>query len=88
MKNGKSTASMVLGIVGIILSLIPVVGLPVNATGLMLGIKARKQRKNKRATAGFVMCIVGLSLTDVNMILGAIFGALECAKRIRIENEI
>lgn len=73
--NGKATASMTLGIIGLIFWLIPLFGAPITIVGLVLGVKAQGIEKSTKGTAGIVMCIIGLVLTIINAAIGAYMGA-------------
>ena len=73
--NGLAIASMVIGIVNLITCCLPILGFPVSITGLVLGILSRNSEKKKMAVAGIIMCAIGLVLTIVNAILGAVMGA-------------
>ncbi|MBR2427436.1 MAG: hypothetical protein IKB16_11935 [Lentisphaeria bacterium] len=64
----KSTASFVLGIIGCIVWLIPLIGFPVTIVGLILGIR-------RKYTVGITLNVIGLSLTLVNSAVGAVLGA-------------
>ena len=74
--SSKATASLVLGIIGLIAWFLPIVGFPVTIVGLVLGIKGMKSIKRDRAVAGVVLSIIGLVATVINSALGAIMGAL------------
>ena len=63
----KSTASLVLGIVGCIAWLIPLIGFPVTIVGLILGIR-------RKYTVGIILNVIGFSLTLVNSAVGAVLG--------------
>jgi hypothetical protein len=73
--EGKATASLVLGIVGMIAWFIPLFGLPITIVGLVMGIKASKSKKRGMAKAGVVLCIIGLVLTIINAAIGAYMAA-------------
>lgn len=60
--QGKAVASLVLGIVGIVFGFY-LVGLPCAVVGLVLGILAKRQHAGGIATAGIVLCAVGLALS-------------------------
>lgn len=70
--GGKSIASFVLGLVGIIAWLIPLFGYPVTIVGLSLGCIARKEEKNTYSLVGIILCIITLVLTLINSIMGVI----------------
>lgn len=61
--NGKSVAGMVLGILSLMAWILPLVGYPISITGLVLSIKGKQETRGGIAKAGFVMSIIGLSLT-------------------------
>ena len=69
-----ATTALVLGIIGMIAWIIPIIGLPIQIVGLVKGIKAMKAGKSGKATAGVVLCIIGLVLTTINAALGAYLG--------------
>ncbi len=64
-KKQKSVASLVLGLCGIVAWIIPLFGLPVTITGLVLGIR-------KRYAPGIVLNAIFLLFSVVNSILGVI----------------
>lgn len=70
--NGKSIASFVLGLVGLIAWLLPLVGYPVTIVGIILGCLARKTEKNGFNLAGIILSIIALVLTLGNSCLGVI----------------
>jgi len=65
-------ASLVLGILGAVAWLLPLFGYPINIVGLILGILAKKKRMSGMATAGIILTIIGLVLTIINSVAGAI----------------
>ena len=69
--SGKAKASMILGLVGILAWILPIVGLPVTITGLVFGIRARNSSESGKATAGMVLCSIFLFVSLVNAALGA-----------------
>lgn len=71
-KKGFSKASMILGICGLLAWCIPLFGLPVGITGLVLGILGIKKGGKKMAIAGIVLCAITLVLSLINAILGAV----------------
>ena len=64
----KSTASLVLGLIGLIAWIIPLFGFPVTIVGLILGIK-------KKYTVGIVLNVITLMLTVASSAIGAYMGA-------------
>ena len=73
--SGKATTSMVLGLVGIVAWLLPIIGLPVTITGLVFGIRARNSAGRSKAIAGIVLCSIFLTASVVNAAIGAYMGA-------------
>lgn len=70
--NTKATTPLVLGIIGLLAWIIPLIGLPVTIIGLVKGIKASPSTKR---TVSIVLCIIGLVLTIINGAIGAYTGA-------------
>lgn len=70
--SGKSIASFILGLVGLIAWLLPLVGYPVTIVGLILGCLARKKEKNGFNLTGIILSIITLILTLGNSCLGVI----------------
>lgn len=70
--NGKSIASLVLGIVGMIAWLLPLVGYPITIVGIILGCLGRKESKSGMSLAGLILSIIALVLTLGNSCLGVI----------------
>lgn len=68
--NGKSIASLVLGICGFLGCCIPIVGVICGIVGLSLGVKAKNENPNSMATAGIVLSIITLVLSVINWIAG------------------
>ena len=66
--ENKSTASLVLGIISLIVWLLPLAGFPVSIIGLVLGIR-------KKYTVGTVLNVIGLMLCVANSAIGAFMGA-------------
>jgi hypothetical protein len=73
--SGKATAGLVLGILGMILWLIPILGMPVLITGLVLSVRSLNSTKRSKALAGMILCILGLVLCVANAAVGAYLGA-------------
>ena len=70
-KRKLCVSSLVLGIVGVVFSLIaPVAAYSCAIPGLVIGIK--KSRRNYSASAGIVLNIVAISLALINSVLGII----------------
>ncbi|MEW6025730.1 MAG: DUF4190 domain-containing protein [Planctomycetota bacterium] len=73
--DGLVIASLVLGIIGLIAWCLPIFGLPVTITGLVLGIKGLNSSKRGMAIAGIVMSSLGLLFSLANAAWGAYLGA-------------
>ena len=73
--RGKATASLVLGLVAIVGWCIPLVGVPLTITGLVLGIKGLGSSRRGMAIAGITLCTIFLMLSIVNAGIGAYLGA-------------
>jgi hypothetical protein len=73
--GGKAIASLCLGLFGLIAWFLPIIGFPVTITGLVLGIKSLNGARKGMATAGIVLCIIGLIATTGNAAIGAYLGA-------------
>lgn len=63
MGQGKAVASLVLGIIGVVLCQIVFISLPCQIIGLILGILAKRQRAGGMAIAGIVLSCVGLAFS-------------------------
>ncbi len=68
----KATWALILGGLGMVAWCLPIIGLPVNMAGLILGLTSLRAPNRMAAVAGVVLSSIGLVLTIVNMILGAI----------------
>lgn len=66
--NSYATASLVLGILGVIFCSVPLLGSALNIIGLVLAVKSRKVSYCGKGTAGLVLTIIGLSLSSIALI--------------------
>jgi hypothetical protein len=73
--GGKAIAALCLGLFGLIAWFLPIIGFPVTITGLVLGFKSLGGPRRGMATAGIVLCIIGLVFTTANAAIGAYLGA-------------
>jgi len=73
--GGKAIASLCLGLFGLIAWILPIIGFPTTITGLVLAIKSLSGPRKGMATAGLVLCIIGLVATTINAAIGAYLGA-------------
>ncbi|WP_017752526.1 DUF4190 domain-containing protein [Clostridium tyrobutyricum] len=74
-KSKKGIIALILGVIGLIAWALPVIGAPVTIIGLILGIKGRNTNRKKLATAGIILCIIGLFATVVNGAIGSYKGS-------------
>jgi len=72
---GHPVASLVLGIIGLFVWILPIFGLPVTITGLVFGINALKRPAKGMAIAATIICSIGLLLSVANFAWGAYLGA-------------
>lgn len=72
--NGKATAGLVLGLIGLIAWFIPLFGAPIAITGLVLSIIGIKSEKQTKAIVGTILCSLALIATVINALLGAYLG--------------
>lgn len=59
---GKATASMVLGIIGMVAWIVPLVGVPVTTLALVFGISNRHSARRGQAIAGIVLACISIPL--------------------------
>jgi hypothetical protein len=64
----------VLGCIGLVGWILPIIGLPVTITGLVYGVKSKNLGGTGTATLGIVLCIIGLTLSVINAAIGAYMG--------------
>lgn len=70
-KPGFAIAGLVLGSVGFIAWIFPLLGYPVTIVGLVMSAKGVKSSMKGMAIAGLVLCIITLCMTLGNSCLGA-----------------
>ena len=73
--GGKAVTSLVLGIVGMLAWLLPIIGLPVAITGLVFGVRSLNSVNKGMAFAGLTLSIIGTVLSIINASIGAYMGA-------------
>jgi len=73
--TGKATAGMVLGIIGLIFWCVPILGLPITITGMVLSKLGMRSTNRGQALAGMIMSIIGLFFSIVNGAWGAYLAA-------------
>ena len=71
------TVALILGIVGLVAWLYPVVGLPISIIGIIFGIIAAitKPPQRRKAIVGIILCLIGIILNLVvsTFIVGKFF---------------
>ena len=67
--NSYGIASLVLGIVSIVLCWVPVLGLASGIVGIIMAVKQRKISSNGITTTGLITSIVGTALSAIYMII-------------------
>lgn len=67
--SGKATASMVCGIISLILWCIPIAGLALSIVAITLGNKSKDSINGGRAKAGCIMGYIGLAISIVIWVL-------------------
>ncbi len=71
--NGHGIASLILGIVSIVFSWVPFLGLVSGIVGIVLSIKQRKISPNGIATGGLVTSIIGIVISAIYSIFWLFF---------------
>lgn len=74
-KKDRALASLILGIIGILAWIFPLVGFPVTIIGLVFGINSLKGKRRGMAITGIILCAIFLLATSINSIIGAYKGA-------------
>jgi len=69
--SGMAIASLVLGIVGLVLCWVPLLGLAASIVGLILGIKGQRSTGKGMAIAGIVLSSIGLFISAIIFIAWA-----------------
>ncbi len=72
--GGKAIASLVLGILGLVVWILPIIGLPVTIIGVVQGAKALHSRQRGMAIAGLILSVIGLVAAAINAAIGAYLG--------------
>lgn len=75
-KSDRPALSLVLGILGLFLWLIPLLGLPITMAGLIQGIKAYKEETSRLALAGAIVSGLGLGATCLCLLWDVCSGTL------------
>ncbi len=70
-RSGTAIVAFVLGIVGLIAWLLPILGFPITITGILLGIRSLKSNNRQLSTAGIILSIIFLLATIINSAFGA-----------------
>jgi hypothetical protein len=75
-KSGLAIGSLVCGILSLCAWLLPFCGGPIALAGIILGVLGMKSSKKSLAIAGLVMAAIGIILTIINAIAGAILAPM------------
>ena len=67
----KAKAGFILGLVGILAWLLPIVGLPVTLCGIVFSAMGLSSSARGKARAGLILSVIFLVLTILNAIAGA-----------------
>lgn len=70
-KDGQATTGFVLGIIGLITWIIPLIGLPVCIIGAVCGGNGLPSTKQKQAVSGIIMSVIGCTAGLINSMVGA-----------------
>lgn len=73
--KGMGIASLVLGIISLVLFCVWYISIPCAVVGIILGVLQNKKNKIGMATAGIVCSIIALVLLVIAVIIGFVFGA-------------
>lgn len=68
--DGMGITSLILGILALFAWILPLAGYPITIVGLILGIVSLSRSTNGNATAGVILCSLGLIATVINSIIG------------------
>ena len=75
-QSGMAIASLVLGILSWCAWLFPICGGLVAVAGIVLGVLGMKSSKKNMAIAGIVIAAIGLILTLINAVAGALLAPM------------
>lgn len=73
--SGKATGGLIAGICAVFAALLPIIGLPLSITGIVLSWMGKESAKRTRALWGLGLSIVAFLLALINAIIGAYLGA-------------
>lgn len=68
--------SLVMGIISIVLSCVPCIGIIFGSLGIVYGLKGQKSTKKGSATAGFVCGLIGLIIGIIAIVVYALYSCL------------
>ncbi|MBN1535044.1 MAG: hypothetical protein JXA20_20415 [Spirochaetes bacterium] len=68
-------ASLILGIIGMLVWLFPFLGFPVSIVGLVLGLRSFELPGKGIPIAGIVLCVISLTFSSVNGGIGCYLGS-------------
>ena len=64
----QANVAFVLGIIGLVVWIIPIIGLPVSAIGILLGRNGLHSTRQRQAVIGLILCTVGCIAGLINCI--------------------
>jgi len=68
--DGKMTAGLVLGSIGLVAWLLPIVGIPVSVAGTIISAPLLEKTRTKRARIALVLCLAGAIASLANSMYG------------------
>ncbi len=71
-RGAKATAALILGIIGMFIWIIPLIGLPVSITGMILCTNGKYAILTRKTLIAMVLCLVGCTLGLAYSILGTL----------------
>lgn len=71
----RAKTGLVLGIIGMFAWFIPIIGLPVNIVGIVFASLGLNSNARGKAIAGLTLSILGVVLSLINAVVGAVLGS-------------
>lgn len=68
--NKKATISLIIGLIGIVTWVLPIVGLPLAIVGIVFARKGMNSNKKRIAQIGLILCILSFFATFANASIG------------------
>lgn len=73
--SSQAMIGFILGLCSIVAWFLPIIGYPVNITGIVFSSKGMKSANRGKAIAGLTLSILFLIFTIINSLIGAIIGS-------------